>query len=114
MSACRDCPIPSNRPRLWGSGSASLKKAAICERQLNEARRYRGNFMSFFDDLPPAHPNPVLGQKLWQKAGHVMACVYRLAACLLALAGGPTFFLPFFGGFTLPVGSSISPLSLAR
>ena len=53
-------PIPSNRPRLWGSGSASLKKAAICERQLNEAGRYRGNFMSIFDDLPPAHLNPVL------------------------------------------------------
>jgi hypothetical protein len=62
MSACRDCPIPSNRPRLWGSWSASLKKAAICERQLNEAN----------DDLPPAHPNPVMGQKLGQKAGHVM------------------------------------------
>jgi hypothetical protein len=43
-----------------------------------------------------------------------VACVYRLAACLLALAGGGTFFLPFFGGFTLPVGSSISLLSLAR
>ena len=42
------------------------------------------------------------------------ACVYRLAACLLALAGGGTFFLPFFGGLTLPVGSSISPFSLAR
>src|SRR5262245_46394156 len=54
MSACRDCPIPSSRPRLWGSGSASLKKAAICERQLNEAGRYRENFMSIFDDLPPA------------------------------------------------------------
>jgi hypothetical protein len=107
---------PLKPTALWGSGSASLKKAAICERQLNEARQYRGNFMSFFDDLPPAHSNPVLGQKLWQKAGHVMgrACVYRLAACLLVLAGDPTFFLPFFGGFTLPVGSSISPLSLAR
>jgi hypothetical protein len=42
------------------------------------------------------------------------ACVYRLAACLLARAGGGTFFLPFFGGFTLPVGSSISPFSLVR
>ena len=55
MSACRDCPIPSNRPRLW-KRVGIVKESHICERQLNEARRYRGNFMSFFDDLPPALP----------------------------------------------------------
>ena len=43
-----------------------------------------------------------------------IAAVYRLAACFLALAGGGTFFLPFFGGLALVVGSSISPFSLTR
>ena len=42
------------------------------------------------------------------------AFLYRLAVCLLAFTGGGTFFFPFFCGFTLPVGSSISPFSLAR
>src|SRR5262245_46453930 len=38
-----------------GVGMQHLKKAAICERQLNEAGRYRGNFMSIVDDVPTAH-----------------------------------------------------------
>ena len=36
-----------------GKRAASLKKAAICERQLNEAGQSWGNFMSIVDDLPP-------------------------------------------------------------
>ena len=37
-----------------GKRAASLKKAAICERQLNEAGQSWGNFMSIVDGLPPA------------------------------------------------------------
>ena len=37
-----------------GKRAASLGKAAICERQLNEAGQSWGNFMSIVDDLPPA------------------------------------------------------------
>ena len=37
-----------------GKRAAWLRKAAICERQLNEAGQSWGNFMSIVDDLPPA------------------------------------------------------------
>ena len=59
-----------------GKRAASLMKAAICERQLNEAGQSWGNFMSIVDDLPPAQmqsPSHQMAEGWLSSPGHGQA-----------------------------------------